>query len=155
VLAFALPRVPSFALDDGAPLINVTTGSFANSIPFVFSRAPANFTFPAFAQLDLNTQSSYVPIAFTKIAALVYDLETNQQVGTGGLLAEKTVPAKAFPKIELPLNFSYIATNDTDQTCENAFRLSSGSAQANELSTPPPPQRVKLVQCMQKPAIVC
>jgi hypothetical protein len=116
VLAFTIPRVPSFAVNPILPLLNAT-GKFATSIPILFSRGPANFSFPAFANLQLNTQSSYLPITFSHLNAQVTDLQTNFVVGHGNL-SKATVPAKAFPTMQFPLNFTYIATNDTDQTCE-------------------------------------
>jgi hypothetical protein len=33
-------------------------------------------------------------------------------------LGHYTLPAKDFPTLQLPLNFTYSASNDTDQTCE-------------------------------------
>jgi hypothetical protein len=49
--------------------------------------------------------------------ASVFDLDTGFQVGTGDLLQKQTVPPKQFPQVLVPLNFTYIATNATDQTC--------------------------------------
>jgi hypothetical protein len=119
VVAITIPRVPSFAFNNATPL-DAATGSFAKSIPIAFSRAPANFSFPAFADLELDTQSSFLPVTFLHLRAQVFDTGTNMQVASGDL-GKKTVPAKAFPKIQLPLNFTYVATNDTDQTCMSGF----------------------------------
>lgn len=119
VLAFTIPRVPSFAFNTALPLVNAT-GAWAKAVPTTFSRAPTNFSFPAAASLQLNTQSSYLPVKFTHLHASVYDLDTNRLVGTGNT-AEFTVPAKSFPKILLPLNFTYIAVNASDQTCESSL----------------------------------
>jgi hypothetical protein len=108
--------VPSFATKANSPLSNAT-GTLAASIPVVFSRFPANFSFPAYAELQLNTQSNWLPLTFLHLRAQVFDLDTNKQVATGDL-GRKTVPAKGFPTIRLPLNFTYVASNDTDQTCK-------------------------------------
>jgi hypothetical protein len=115
ILAFALPRVPSFAFNGNTPLTNAT-GSFAAAIPIMFSRFPANFTFPANAELQVDTGSNYFPLTFLHLRGKVLDLDSNRQVASGDL-ERKTVPAKAFPIIKLPLNFTYVASNDTDQTC--------------------------------------
>lgn len=47
----------------------------------------------------------------------MFDLDTNFLVGTGNL-SGKSVPAKALTEILLPLNFTYVAANDSDPTCE-------------------------------------
>lgn len=115
MLAFTIPRVPGFAFNNDAPLVNAT-GDWAKAVPVIFSRAPANFSFPAFAALQVNTDSNYLPVRFNHLRASVYDLDTNRLVGTGDL-GHKTLPAKSFPEIQLPLNFTYIASNSSDQTC--------------------------------------
>ncbi len=119
VLAFCLPRVPGFSFNSKTPLVNAT-GNWAQAVPYGFSRAPANFSFPAFASLQLNTDPNFVPITFKHMRASVFDLDTGRKVATGDL-DHKTVPPKAFPQILLPLNFTYFATNDTDQTCGPFF----------------------------------
>lgn len=114
VLAFTIPRIPSFEFNDETPL-TTASGSFNNSIKAQFSRAPANFTFPAFAALQINTDGNFLPLTFTHISAQVYDLDTNMQVATGHI-SHQTFPAKTFANLNMPLNFTYVATNDTDQT---------------------------------------
>jgi hypothetical protein len=115
LLAVMVPRVPSFSFNSSAPLARAT-GSWNASIPTYFSRAPANFSFPAFASLQVNTGSNFLPLTFNHVFASVTDLQTGRLVASGDL-GHKTLPAKSFPHIMLPLNFTYIASNDTDQTC--------------------------------------
>ncbi|KAH8086023.1 hypothetical protein BXZ70DRAFT_1011844 [Cristinia sonorae] len=117
VLAFTLPRVPEFQFNQASPLI-AATSPFNLTVPTIFSPAPANFSFPAFADLQLDTGNNYLPIKFRNIQGAVYDLQTGMKVGTGET-GSITVPAKAFPKIQLPLNFTYIATNSSEQTWAN------------------------------------
>ncbi|KDR82566.1 hypothetical protein GALMADRAFT_58251 [Galerina marginata CBS 339.88] len=117
VLAFTIPRVPSFAFNGGTPLVNAT-GSWAKAVPTIFAPAATNFSFPAFASLQADTNSNYLPLRFSHLRAQVFDLQTNRQVGSGDF-SKFTLPAKAFPKILLPLNFTYIATNSSDQTYQN------------------------------------
>ncbi|KAJ8480806.1 hypothetical protein ONZ45_g15524 [Pleurotus djamor] len=119
VLAFTIPRVPGFAFDGNSPLGNAT-GDWAEAVPTTFNRLPANFSFPAFANLQVNTQDNFLPVRFTHLRASVYDLETTVLVGTGDL-GSRTLPAKAYPEIQLPLNFTYVTTNDTDQTWKNWY----------------------------------
>jgi hypothetical protein len=135
VLAFTIPRVPAFAFNSATPL-EPASGKFAKTVPVAFSRAPANFSFPAFADLELDTQSNYLPLTFLHLRAQVFDLDTNRQIATGDL-GRKTVPAKAFPKLQLPLNFTYVASNDTDQTwktwhaaCQNKIVYTDGKRPA-------------------------
>ncbi|KAF9265225.1 hypothetical protein L218DRAFT_898843 [Marasmius fiardii PR-910] len=118
VLAFTIPRVPKLAFNSEHALTNAT-GDWADAVPFTFNRAPANFSFPAYADLQIDTTGSYVPIKFSPIYAEVYDTETNRKVAQGDLSI--TLPAKKFNNILLPLNFSYIASNDTDQTWKNWY----------------------------------
>jgi len=131
VLAFCIPRVPAFSFNSKAPLVNAT-GDWAKAVPYGFSRAPANFSFPAFASLQLNTDANFVPITFKHMRASVFDLDTGRQVAKGDLQGQ-TVPPKAFPQILLPLNFTYFSTNDSDQTwanwyngCKNKLNYASG-----------------------------
>ena len=115
VLGFTFPRVPSFTLVTANPLVNAT-GPFAKAVPIIFSRSPTNFSFPAFASLEFDTTNSFLPVRFTHISASVFDLDTNQQVGSGSY-AHATLPAQSFPAILLPVNFTYFTSNTSDQTC--------------------------------------
>ncbi|TFK39099.1 hypothetical protein BDQ12DRAFT_630303 [Crucibulum laeve] len=135
VLAFTIPRVPSFAFNDKLPISNAT-GDWKDAVPTVFSRIPANFSFPASASIQVNTNDNYLPITFKHIRAQVFDLETSRLVGTGDM-GKQTLPAKSFPEIMIPLNFTYIASNDTDQTwlnwynsCKNKILVQDGKRDA-------------------------
>jgi len=119
MLAFMIPRVPSFAFNEDTPLV-AATGEFNSSIPTEFSRAPANFSFPAYADLEIDTSSNYLPLKFSHLNAQVLDLDSNVHVGTGDLYSY-SVPAKVITKLEIPLNFTYIATNDSDPTWSNWY----------------------------------
>ncbi|KAG7088835.1 hypothetical protein E1B28_012790 [Marasmius oreades] len=118
ILAFVIPRVPKLAFNSDHPLANAT-GSWEEAVPLTFQRSPANFSFAAFADLQVDTTASYVPIKFNPLHAEVYDTDTNRKVGSGDL--SLTLPPKRFNNILLPLNFSYIASNDTDQTWRNWY----------------------------------
>lgn len=116
LLAIMVPRVPSASINSDNPLANAT-GDWKNAVPTYFNRAPANFSFPAYANLQFNTASNILPLTFTNVKAYVYDLDTSREIATGNL-GHKTLPAKAFPEFFLPLNFSYVASNDSDATCK-------------------------------------
>jgi hypothetical protein len=120
-LAFTIPRVPGFSFNQDLPL-GPASGSFNSSIPVIFSRAPANFSFPAYVDLQVDTTSNYLPLKFNELGAQVFDLDTYSQVGTGALYSH-TVPGRTFTKITVPLNFTYIATNDSDTTCKLLFSI--------------------------------
>jgi hypothetical protein len=115
-LAFLIPRVPQFAFDQDTPLAPAT-GDFNSSIPVQFLSFPANFSFPAFAELEIDTGSNFIPLEFTHLNALVFDLDTDNKVGSGDIF-KLTVPAKKFTKLQLPINFSYVADNSSDITCK-------------------------------------
>ncbi|KAI0265623.1 hypothetical protein BC834DRAFT_970002 [Gloeopeniophorella convolvens] len=132
VLAFVIPRVPGFALNAKTPLV-AATGDFNASVPQEFSRAPANFSFPALASLQVDTNSNFLPLVFKRIDAQVFDLDSFRLIATGRLNHTK-LPAKTFSNIDLPLNFTYLATNDSDQTwnnwynaCKNKIQFPGGS----------------------------
>ena len=98
------------------------TGSWAKAVPTGFSRAPTNFSFPAYASLQFNTQENFLPLKFGRVHASVYDSDTDKLVGTGDT-AGFSIPAKSFPKMLIPLNFTYFTSNSSDQTCEWNFRI--------------------------------
>jgi len=108
--------VPKFQFNQDTPL-SAATGDFNRSIPTRFLVAPANFSFPAYAELQVDTGSNFIPLKFTHLNALIFDLQTNVEVGTGDLYGV-TVPAKRFTKIQVPMNFSYVADNSSDITCK-------------------------------------
>lgn len=118
ILGFTIPRVPTFSFNQANPLINAT-GSFATAVPTIFSRSPTNFSFPAFASLQVDTTSNFLPVHFTQLEATVYDLDTSRQVGTGSY-SHHSLPAQTFPPIDLPLNFTYITSNSSDVTCQSS-----------------------------------
>ncbi|KAJ7626634.1 hypothetical protein DFH06DRAFT_735290 [Mycena polygramma] len=131
IIGVCLPRVPSFALSNTTPLANAT-GDWKTAVPTEFSRVPANFSFPAFADLQVDTDSNYLPVNFKHIRAKVFDLDTGFLIGTGDF-GHHVLPAKSFPDIQIPLNFSYVATNDSDTTwlnwydaCKNTDRFADG-----------------------------
>jgi hypothetical protein len=132
VLAFVIPRVPDFAIYGSNPLTSAT-GWFNQSISAQFSRSPANFTFPANLQLQVDTNSNFLPLVFKHLDAQIYDLSSFRLVGTGHMNRTK-LPAKQFTNIQMPLNFSYLATNDSDLTwidwynaCKNPIQYANGT----------------------------
>jgi len=120
------------SFNSDTPLV-AATGSFNASIPTEFSRYPANFSFPALADIQVDTTGNMIPLTFNHISAQVWDPNTNLQVGTG-YFGKDTLPAKSYPIIQIPLNFSYVASNDTDPTwnewynaCKNVGLYANGS----------------------------
>ncbi|KAJ7681476.1 hypothetical protein B0H17DRAFT_1076066 [Mycena rosella] len=75
IVGICIPRVPSFAVSNATPLGNAT-GAWAAAVPTSFSRVPANFSFPAFADLQVDTDSNYLPLHFTRLRAQVFDLDS-------------------------------------------------------------------------------
>ncbi|KAE9391833.1 hypothetical protein BT96DRAFT_979690 [Gymnopus androsaceus JB14] len=126
VLAFTIPRVPAFAFNTDTPLANAT-GAWKDAIPTIFSRAPANFSFPGIAELQVDTSSNFLPLTFNNLEATIFDYDTGVQIGTGSL-GHRTFPAKALTSFQIPLNFTYSAVNTSDptwtawyQACRNAI----------------------------------
>jgi hypothetical protein len=146
IVAITIPRVPSFSLNQSQAL-SPATGAFNRSVPTAFSRLPANFSFPAFSALQVDTTGNYVPITFNSVSAQVFDLDSDRQIGTG-YMGHKRLPPKAFPVIQVPLNFSYVADNDTDPTCKSPIFFDF--ILLMELK----PHRAELVQRVSKPCSV-
>ncbi|KAF7967755.1 hypothetical protein HWV62_33199, partial [Athelia sp. TMB] len=118
-LAFTIPRVPGLNFNTFEPL-QPATGTFNSSVPTEFSRAPANFSFPAFASIQVDTSSNYLPLTITQMTAQVFDSDTGYQVATS-ILEHQTFAAKTFSNLNLPLNFSYVAENSSDITWTNWY----------------------------------
>ena len=114
-MVFTIPRVPGFRFNQDTPLTNASI-AFNASVPTLFTRFPANFSFPASADLQVDTGSNFLPLTFRKLHATIYDLNTLKPVATGDL-GHMTLPAKKLTTVFVPLNFSYTANNDSDQTC--------------------------------------
>lgn len=115
VLVFTIPRVPSFSTNQAEPL-SPADPAFNKTIPTEFSRAPANFSFPGLMKLQADTGGNFLPLTFKNIHSSVFDLDTDRQVASGDT-GHLTVPAKQLPIINLNLNFTYSAINDSDATC--------------------------------------
>ncbi|KAI0088644.1 hypothetical protein BDY19DRAFT_948922 [Irpex rosettiformis] len=126
VLAFVIPRIPDFQFNLDNP-IAAASSDFNKTVPTYFNRAPTNFSFPGSAQLQLDTGSNFIPIHMKNIDADVYDLQTNMHIGEGHI-DSLVLPAKKFIPIQLPLNFSYVATNTSDQTWNNWYNGCKNSA---------------------------
>lgn len=138
ILAITIPRVPAIQFSSSGPL-SAATGSFNESIPAEFSRFPANFSFAANADVQVDTTSNIIPLTFKSIAAQLWYPTTNMLIAEGSL-GKQTLPAKAFPIIHIPLNFSYIAPNDTDSTwvawynsCKNGALYTNGVRPGEQL----------------------
>lgn len=137
VLAFTIPRMPNISFPSGNPL-EKATAPFNTSVPTIFSRSPANFSFPAAVSIEFDTTSNYLPLQISKMEATVYDLTTGMQVGTGSH-GSQTLAAKSFPIIEVPINFTYIAINDSDITWNDWYDACRNPA-TNANNTRPPLQ---------------
>jgi len=131
LLAFLIPRVPKLGFSQSSPL-SPATGDWNSSIPTQFLSFPANFSFPAFAELQVDTGANFIPLKLTHMNALIYDLQTDAKVGNGDVY-DITFPAKKFTQIQVPMNFSYTADNSSDLTwaswynsCKNPGQFADG-----------------------------
>ncbi|KAH9947469.1 hypothetical protein B0H21DRAFT_821912 [Amylocystis lapponica] len=134
ILAFTIPRVPSFSFSQ-SPLVNATA-PFNHSISTGFSRSPANFSFPAAVNIEMDTSGNFIPLVITRMEATVLDLQTGFQVGSGNL-SRQSFPAKKIQAFQFPLDFSYVGTNDTDQTWVNWYNACKNPALYPNGSRPP------------------
>ena len=134
--------MPAFSTNQIEP-ISSATAPFNETVPTEFSRLPANFSFPGLMKLQADTGGNFLPLTFNNIHGTVFDLTTNRPVATGDT-GHLTVPAKQFPVVNLNLNFTYAAVNDSDITC--AFHFPSAPANTYTVGV----DREQLVQCLQK-----
>ena len=118
-LAICIPRVPGFSFNAQTPLSNATS----STLPFAFSRTPANFTFPALLNIQIDTHSNVIPMHISKLHTDIYDINTDVKVGEGDLEGGMTIGAKKFQPVSVPVVFSYIAPNASDTTCESSLFL--------------------------------
>lgn len=88
--------------------------------------SPANFSFPAYADFEVNTGSNFIPLKITHLNALVFDLDTDNKVGNGDMYG-LSLPAKKFVNLQVPVNFSYVADNRSDITCQFRFPFAGGA----------------------------
>ncbi|KAI0770673.1 hypothetical protein C8Q74DRAFT_919081 [Fomes fomentarius] len=142
VVAFTLPRVPSFSTNVVQPL-SPAENPFNQSIPAEFSRAPANFSFPGLIKLQADTGSNFLPLSFKNIHGTVFDLKTAKAVAEGDT-GHITVPAHGFPIINLNLNFTYSAINDSDATWNNWYNGCRNKAVYTDQKRPVVPFRLVL-----------
>ncbi|KAG8700247.1 hypothetical protein FRC08_004816 [Ceratobasidium sp. 394] len=124
LLAVFIPRAPGFGFLGTAPLSTPDDGGNPQ-----FLRSPANFSFNALINLQVDTNSQVVlPLHFNNIKATVYDMTTLREVGTGSL-GGYTVPAKAFSAIKVPVTFAYEAANSSDTTWNNFYNACKNKSQ--------------------------
>ncbi|KAF8607018.1 hypothetical protein BDV93DRAFT_468734 [Ceratobasidium sp. AG-I] len=124
LLAIFIPRVPGFGFLGEAPLSAAADGGNPQ-----FLRSPANFSFDALIDLQVNTNSQVVlPLHFNNIHATVYDVTTSRLVATGDL-GDYSVPAKSYAEIKVPVTFSYQAANSSDPTWLNFYNACKNKSQ--------------------------
>ncbi|EJC98480.1 uncharacterized protein FOMMEDRAFT_96301 [Fomitiporia mediterranea MF3/22] len=137
ILAFTIPRVPAITFNSASPLLNGTAPPQT-----IFSRSPANFSFAANLDLKVDPGSNFLPLHLKHVRAKIQDLNTNQQVGQGD--ASASFPAHEESEFQLPLNFTYVAINDTDLTWLNWYNACRNSALYANGSRPGVDFRVQL-----------
>jgi len=104
--------VPGFSFNAQTPLTNAT----GSSLPFEISRIPANFTFPALLNIQIDTHSNVIPMHISKLHTDIYDVNTDVKVGEGDIPGGMTIAAKKFQPVTLPVVFTYAAVNASDTT---------------------------------------
>ncbi|KAL7414432.1 hypothetical protein BDY24DRAFT_385184 [Mrakia frigida] len=115
---FVIPRIPSYEFDTTQP-IQAIEGATNTSDTILFSRTPANFSFPALVSLAADSESTYIPVHLTSISAIVSDLGTGRQVANGTWSG--TFKAKTITNFNIPVTFSYAAINSSDTTWNNYY----------------------------------
>ena len=117
ILAFTIPRVPSFVFNTTAPL----GASTLENVPSpVFGQFPANFTFYSSIDVEVNTNANFLPLHFNSWRSEIYELNTGRKVATGEW-GSYTLAAKKYIRMILPVTFNYTAVNTTDQTWANVY----------------------------------
>ncbi|KAG2122488.1 hypothetical protein DEU56DRAFT_73998 [Suillus clintonianus] len=62
-IAITIPRVPILSFNSSTPLV-AATGNYHASIPTEFSRYPADFSFPLYAGIQVDTTANIIPLSF-------------------------------------------------------------------------------------------
>lgn len=114
ILAFTVPRVPGFSFNINAPLNGSSHVSFIQTPGLKFS-------FDTHLNLQVDTNSNFLPVHFKRLHATIFDSDTEIQIGEGEVTG-KTFKAKSFNDFLMPVTFSYVAINSTDITCTPAIR---------------------------------
>jgi len=127
-LAITYPRTPAYSFNVDSPVTNDTE----SSAPSTFSRSPANFSFPALVNVQVDTSSAVISTHISGIDAQLFCLDTNVPVG-GGHFDGMTIAAHKFQPVSIPVTFNYSTVNDTDTTwlqfysaCRNPSQYSDG-----------------------------
>ena len=132
VLAFTIPRVPGFAFNTQTPLGNST---LENAPAPVFGTFPANFTFYSSIDVEINTNSNFLPLHFNSWRSEIYELNTGKKIATGDW-GSYTLPAKKYTRIILPVTFNYTAANTTDLTWANIYNSCRNKNQSVDNTRP-------------------
>lgn len=111
LLVFLIPRSPTFTYRS-TPL----STDDPDSASFL-SYPSANFSFDGSVAISFDTSSSWIPIKISNFEALVYDGQTENQVGKGGYSGTKSFKRSDNIQLDVPVQFSYQANDNTDQTC--------------------------------------
>jgi len=117
ILVFTIPRVPTFIFNTQTPLGNSTLADIPGP---AFGSFPANFTFYASLDVEIDTNSNFIPLHFNSWRSEIYELNTGEKIATGEW-GSYTLPAKKFTRIFLPVTFSYTAANTSDRTWANVY----------------------------------
>ncbi|KDQ06969.1 hypothetical protein BOTBODRAFT_140559 [Botryobasidium botryosum FD-172 SS1] len=126
LLIVTIPRVPNFNISADQPFV-----SNSSEVP-VFNRVPANFSFDAKINIQIDTHGNILPVHFNHLNASVYMLGTTQMVA-GGDLGPYTAQPKQYIPVQLPITFSYLGVNTSDPTwtafynaCKNKGQVVGG-----------------------------
>jgi hypothetical protein len=117
VLAFTIPRVPSFSINGQTPLVSAT-GWFNQSIPAEFSRSPP--TSPS--RVMYHFRSTPARISYRSLSNTWMRRCTTSTHSTSsdmGHLNHTTLPANHFSPYRCPSTLHMWRTNDSDQTCQS------------------------------------
>lgn len=125
ILAFTIPRVPGFTFNAQAPLGNSTLPDVPDP---AFGTFPANFTFYASLDVEVDTNANFIPLHFNSWRSEIFDLNTGEKIATGDW-GSYTLPAKQYTRIFLPVTFSYTAANTTDKTWAKVYNACRNSNQ--------------------------
>jgi len=124
LLAIFIPRVPGFAFNTNTPFLpvnqaiqngNSSSAEGDEAYKNAFSRVPANFSFPSWLNLQIDTHANILPLHFNSIEVQVYESNTLQMIATGDVY-DLTLPAKVYYPMYFPIEFSYQAVNISDLT---------------------------------------
>ncbi|ORY76925.1 hypothetical protein BCR35DRAFT_119000 [Leucosporidium creatinivorum] len=130
LLYFVIPRAPGVNWGDQTSSTALTSTNTSGT----YSTTPTNFDFSAEVALDFDARGSYIPTKLYDLEAIIYDLDTTVQIGTGKMDGSAKLPGRSITTVTMPLLFQMSFTNTSDTTYSDVIRSCTNSGNSFPLT---------------------